>query len=35
MQHNKFERNDQRPANQLRPIDFQRHFTKYAEENNF
>ncbi len=31
MQQNKFERNDQRPANQLRPIDFQRHFTKYAE----
>ncbi len=31
MQQNKFERNDQRPGNQLRPIDFQRHFTKYAE----
>ncbi len=31
MQQNKFERNDQRPANQLRSIDFQRHFTKYAE----
>ena len=31
MQQNKFERNDQRSANQLRPIDFQRHFTKYAE----